>query len=178
MSGSCVFTIVNAVKFKEEVPTTSSKNLIATTLLIASSLVFFQRHGKIRASLHLLAGTIFKYRDQDAATTTEKLEEEGGLQLDCVVCLSRVSLGDKYKMLPTCKHGFHVNCIDAWLQRHSTCPLCRCPVPRTPIQYCFISTQDPNFDALISYLLRLLDHVRTWLMDPLNALSDDCLRSP
>ncbi|XP_022882270.1 E3 ubiquitin-protein ligase EL5-like [Olea europaea var. sylvestris] len=178
MSGNCFSTIVNAMKFKDEVLITSSKNLIAIILLTASSLAFIQRHGKIRASLRSLAAKIFKYQDQGATTTTEKLEEEGGLELDCVVCLSQVSQGDNYKILPTCKHGFHVNCIDAWLQRHSTCPLCRCPVPRTPIQYCSISTQDPDFDALISYILRLLDHVRTWLMDPLNALSEDCLRFP
>ncbi|XP_022881619.1 E3 ubiquitin-protein ligase EL5-like [Olea europaea var. sylvestris] len=177
MSGSYRSTIVNVMKFKDEAPMTSSKNLVAVTLLIASSLVFIQRHRKIRPSLRSLSGTVFKDQDQ-GVSTTEKLEEEGGLELDCVVCLSRVSRGDNYMILPTCKHGFHVNCIDAWLQRHSTCPLCRCPVPRTPVQYCSISTQDPNLDALISYILRLLDHVRTWLMYPLNALSEDCLRFP
>ncbi|KAL2545142.1 E3 ubiquitin-protein ligase [Forsythia ovata] len=176
MSGSCLSTIANAVKFNAEVPITSSKNMITVALVFAFSLVFIQRHGKVRKLLHSLTGTLFKYHDQDAATTmAEKLEEEDGLELDCIVCLSRVSWGEKYKILPTCKHGFHVNCIDAWLQRHSTCPLCRCPVPQTPMQYCSISTQDQDFDALISYLLRLLDHIRTWLMDPLNALSQDCL---
>ncbi|CAI9755762.1 unnamed protein product [Fraxinus pennsylvanica] len=168
MSGSCLSTIANAVNF--------NKNMIAVTLLIASSsLVFIQCCGKMRALLRSLAGTVFKYRDQAMA---EKLEEEDDLELDCVVCLNRVSPGEKYKILPTCKHGFHVDCIDAWLQRHSTCPLCRCPIPRTTIQYYSISTQDQDFDALISYLLRLLDHIRTWLMDPLNTLSEECLHFP
>lgn len=28
-------------------------------------------------------------------------------------------------MLPKCKHGFHVECIDMWFHSNNTCPLCR-----------------------------------------------------
>ncbi|KAL0380601.1 UNVERIFIED_CONTAM: RING-H2 finger protein ATL3 [Sesamum angustifolium] len=48
--------------------------------------------------------------------------------LECAVCLSEVSEGEKTRLLPKCNHGFHVDCIDMWFQSHSTCPLCRNPV--------------------------------------------------
>ncbi|CAA3025903.1 Hypothetical predicted protein [Olea europaea subsp. europaea] len=97
------------MKFKDEVLITSSKNLIAVILLTASSLAFIQRHGKIRASLRSLAATIFKYQDKGATTTTEKLEEEGGLELDCVT----------FKM----KNTRFTNCIDLHWTYDSTAKL-------------------------------------------------------
>ncbi|XP_051119531.1 RING-H2 finger protein ATL3-like [Andrographis paniculata] len=48
--------------------------------------------------------------------------------LECAVCLSEVSEGEKARFLPKCNHGFHVDCIDMWFHSHSTCPLCRNPV--------------------------------------------------
>ncbi|XP_010441131.1 PREDICTED: RING-H2 finger protein ATL46-like, partial [Camelina sativa] len=51
----------------------------------------------------------------------------GGAQepFDCAVCLCEFSEKDKLRLLPTCSHAFHLNCIDTWLQSNSTCPLCR-----------------------------------------------------
>ncbi|KAL0731713.1 hypothetical protein Bca4012_027807 [Brassica carinata] len=45
--------------------------------------------------------------------------------VECVVCLSELDEGDKAKLLPSCKHWFHAHCIDAWLESHATCPICR-----------------------------------------------------
>ncbi|RAL37183.1 hypothetical protein DM860_004105 [Cuscuta australis] len=45
--------------------------------------------------------------------------------LECAVCLSRFEDPEILRLLPKCKHAFHVGCIDQWLQKHSTCPLCR-----------------------------------------------------
>ncbi|KAG6532694.1 RING-H2 finger protein ATL13-like [Zingiber officinale] len=44
---------------------------------------------------------------------------------DCAVCLCEFEADDKLRLLPKCSHAFHVQCIDAWLLSHSTCPLCR-----------------------------------------------------
>jgi hypothetical protein len=27
--------------------------------------------------------------------------------------------------MPTCRHNFHLSCIDTWLQKQTTCPICR-----------------------------------------------------
>lgn len=45
--------------------------------------------------------------------------------LECVVCLSELADRDKARVLPSCDHLFHVECIDSWLQSNSTCPICR-----------------------------------------------------
>ncbi|XP_074266270.1 RING-H2 finger protein ATL3-like [Silene latifolia] len=45
--------------------------------------------------------------------------------LECSVCLSEISQGEKVRVLPICNHGFHLECIDMWFKSHSTCPLCR-----------------------------------------------------
>ncbi|PNT69325.1 RING-H2 finger protein ATL13 [Brachypodium distachyon] len=44
---------------------------------------------------------------------------------DCAVCLCEFAAEDELRLLPSCSHAFHVDCIDTWLLSHSTCPLCR-----------------------------------------------------
>ncbi|KAI3683905.1 hypothetical protein L1987_84420 [Smallanthus sonchifolius] len=45
--------------------------------------------------------------------------------LECVVCLSKFEDTELLRLLPKCRHAFHMKCIDQWLESHSTCPLCR-----------------------------------------------------
>lgn len=44
---------------------------------------------------------------------------------DCPICLAEFADGEKVRVLPNCNHRFHLECIDAWLVSHSSCPLCR-----------------------------------------------------
>ncbi|KAM0894561.1 hypothetical protein ACQ4PT_024394 [Festuca glaucescens] len=43
----------------------------------------------------------------------------------CSVCLQDFGLRQFVRTLPQCEHIFHVQCIDNWLQRNASCPLCR-----------------------------------------------------
>lgn len=48
--------------------------------------------------------------------------------MECAVCLSPYTDAELLRLLPACKHAFHMSCVDQWLERHSSCPLCRAPV--------------------------------------------------
>jgi hypothetical protein len=42
----------------------------------------------------------------------------------CAICLNEYEPAEFLRMLP-CSHHFHTECVDEWLQMHSTCPACR-----------------------------------------------------
>lgn len=45
----------------------------------------------------------------------------------CAICMCEYSIGDPIRFLP-CLHIYHQECIDDWLLRSFTCPLCTEPV--------------------------------------------------
>ncbi|KAL6964878.1 RING-type E3 ubiquitin transferase [Sarracenia purpurea var. burkii] len=47
---------------------------------------------------------------------------------ECPVCLGEFGEDEKVRVLPKCRHAFHLRCIDAWLKSHTDCPLCRANV--------------------------------------------------
>ncbi|KAL5575305.1 hypothetical protein UlMin_017004 [Ulmus minor] len=57
-----------------------------------------------------------------------KDDQEHSEAIECSVCLSSVKEGAMVRLLPNCKHMFHVECIDMWLGSNTTCPICRAEV--------------------------------------------------
>ncbi|VFQ74307.1 unnamed protein product [Cuscuta campestris] len=51
--------------------------------------------------------------------------DASGERVSCSVCLQDFQLGETIRSLPQCHHMFHLPCIDTWLLRHGSCPLCR-----------------------------------------------------
>ncbi|XP_041989302.1 LOW QUALITY PROTEIN: E3 ubiquitin-protein ligase ATL42-like [Salvia splendens] len=60
--------------------------------------------------------------------------------LECAVCLARFEEVDILRLLPKCKHAFHIDCIDKWLDKHSSCPLCRSKVTADDLSHLPLST--------------------------------------
>ncbi|KAB2056402.1 hypothetical protein ES319_A11G099600v1 [Gossypium barbadense] len=55
------------------------------------------------------------------------------LNTTCSICLCEYKDLEMLRMMPECKHYFHVFCIDAWLKLNGSCPVCRnSPLP-TPL---------------------------------------------
>ncbi|XP_014519459.1 NEP1-interacting protein 1 [Vigna radiata var. radiata] len=57
--------------------------------------------------------------------TTDNNIDASGDRVSCSVCLQDFQLGETVRSLPHCHHMFHLPCIDKWLFRHGSCPLCR-----------------------------------------------------
>ncbi|PSS32861.1 RING-H2 finger protein [Actinidia chinensis var. chinensis] len=49
-------------------------------------------------------------------------------QNECAVCLVELEEREMVRLLPNCRHAFHVPCVDQWLMGHTTCPICRSPI--------------------------------------------------
>ncbi|GKV10679.1 hypothetical protein SLEP1_g22009 [Rubroshorea leprosula] len=60
----------------------------------------------------------FKY-----STVKDFYREKYGLE--CSICLVEFGDDDMLRLLTTCYHVFHQECIDLWLESHKTCPVCR-----------------------------------------------------
>ena len=44
---------------------------------------------------------------------------------ECAICLEEFEVGQFCQVFCGCKHIFHSDCIDYWLQTKLTCPICR-----------------------------------------------------
>ncbi|KAM3342429.1 RING-H2 finger protein ATL54 [Capsicum galapagoense] len=67
--------------------------------------------------------TILKYKRGDGIV-------EG---TNCSVCLNEFQDDESLRLLPNCKHAFHIRCIDTWLRSHTNCPLCRSCITSTVV---------------------------------------------
>ena len=53
--------------------------------------------------------------------------QQNGLNPDqckCTICMSDFEENEKVKVLD-CMHSYHSECIDTWLKKNTTCPVCK-----------------------------------------------------
>lgn len=56
----------------------------------------------------------------------------------CAVCLYEFSDSEEIRRLTNCRHIFHRECVDRWMDHeHKTCPLCRTPFISDDMQEAF-----------------------------------------
>jgi len=54
------------------------------------------------------------------------LERRKSLPQQCAICMADFRDADRLKVLPCSDlHAFHTDCIQKWLDKHTSCPLCR-----------------------------------------------------
>jgi E3 ubiquitin-protein ligase ATL10/75/76/77/78 len=46
------------------------------------------------------------------------------LATECIISLAEFAEVEGVRVLPSCNHGFHMECVDRWLRSHSSCPIC------------------------------------------------------
>ncbi|KAH6772286.1 RING/U-box superfamily protein [Perilla frutescens var. hirtella] len=67
---------------------------------------------------------------------------------DCAICLDSFREGDSCRKIPVCKHLFHSECVDRWIGRKPTCPVCRTRVDLDPLGSPGISGGDDRWKRL------------------------------
>lgn len=63
-----------------------------------------------------------------AAIPTMKFDQKAFSSVEdaqCSICLGEYQEGEVLRIMPKCSHSFHLSCIDTWLRKQSTCPVCR-----------------------------------------------------
>ncbi|GAB4844425.1 hypothetical protein Ancab_037789 [Ancistrocladus abbreviatus] len=58
--------------------------------------------------------------DRDAFSSVEDAQ--------CSICLGEYQEKEVLRIMPKCGHNFHLSCIDVWLSKQCTCPVCRLPL--------------------------------------------------
>jgi len=73
-------------------------------------------------------------RSSVAALPTHELTQKdiaAGEQKACSICMEEFAAGDTQRTMP-CFHQFHQACLDEWLTRQGTCPICKFDVDSAP----------------------------------------------
>ncbi|KAH9316333.1 hypothetical protein KI387_024960, partial [Taxus chinensis] len=86
----------------------------------------WRSHERHRAAK--LANTGLKKKAINALPSTvyrEVRSEANNSVAECPVCLAEFLEGEKLRVLPQCRHSFHMVCVDKWFVSHSSCPSCR-----------------------------------------------------
>merc|ERR1712232_1465170 len=68
-----------------------------------------------------------------ASVSSSAGRASAGLENDenkCMICMEHFANGDVLRTLP-CLHRYHKQCVDTWLHRSSTCPICKRDVTDT-----------------------------------------------
>jgi hypothetical protein len=45
---------------------------------------------------------------------------------NCMICMEKYKIRQFKRIIPKCNHFFHKKCIDKWLKKKASCPVCRC----------------------------------------------------
>lgn len=72
---------------------------------------------------HEYTGLSRKKIDMIPLRVTEEHELE--LARECIICKDGYKVGEAVRVL-RCKHQYHRDCVDYWLDKSVYCPLCRC----------------------------------------------------
>ncbi|XP_032885608.1 E3 ubiquitin-protein ligase RNF130 isoform X5 [Amblyraja radiata] len=84
------------------------------------------RNANLRGRNQRQLGNVANKAIRKLATRTVKRDDkETDPEFDhCAVCIEGYKSNDVIRILP-CKHVFHKQCVDPWLNEHCTCPICK-----------------------------------------------------
>ena len=71
----------------------------------------------------------------DSIEEATELYDLFGESIFCAVCQEDVGEGERVRTIRQCQHGFHSSCVDRWLIKESSCPVCRRTVIKQRANY-------------------------------------------
>lgn len=79
---------------------------------------------------HSIINSYPKFHFTKDITAVVDGDDGEGRDTTCSICLCEYMEEEMLRMMPECKHYFHVYCLDAWLKLNGSCPVCRnSPLP-------------------------------------------------
>lgn len=69
--------------------------------------------------------TSCKEIDQKVSKPEKIKKEDNLLNETCFICMDNYKVHELKRILPNCAHYFHKKCVDKWLKKRSSCPVCR-----------------------------------------------------
>ncbi len=103
-------------------------------------------------TINAVKDTIITTPEAKNIVSTSELQDNVVIELqDCVICLNLLELSQIVKKL-SCNHEFHSKCINKWLEKNSTCPICR--QPQEPIKKTYNElTQDELVQVIMDTII-------------------------
>ncbi|KAL3536880.1 hypothetical protein ACH5RR_000246 [Cinchona calisaya] len=99
-----------------------------------------------------------------AAIPTMKFSREAFSSTEdtqCTICLGEYEEKDILRIMPKCGHSFHLSCIDVWLRKQSTCPVCRLSVS---LETKFVQPAMHRATQSFDNSEILVEHSQVWLL--------------
>ncbi|KAG8391755.1 hypothetical protein BUALT_Bualt01G0220000 [Buddleja alternifolia] len=101
-----------------------------------------------------------------AAIPTMKFNREAFSSMEdaqCSICLAEYQEKEVLRIMPKCGHSFHLSCIDIWLRKQSTCPVCRLSL-QDSVETKNILTGTPITGQSFDSSEITLEHSQQWLL--------------
>jgi hypothetical protein len=66
------------------------------------------------------------YEIDEKINKSEKIKKNDKILTEqCFICMDDYKQNQFKRVLPKCNHYFHKKCIDKWLKKKASCPICR-----------------------------------------------------
>lgn len=111
-----------------------------------------------------------KWHSHEQENTTEKAKTNTN---ECSICLDTINDKDLYQT--SCNHTFHRSCIQKWVQKHLSCPLCRTDIIDHECNDHIPDDKPDGFNVLLLLILELdnnVEHATVYVDNELFRISE------
>merc|ERR1711916_41091 len=101
----------------------ATAGLFCSCMIVIARMLIISRGGNIQNIRQRRGATAEEIQDHSEVKRYAPKDFPDEEDRKCVICLGEYEEGDDLRRLG-CGHNFHIECVDEWLKRNFTCPLC------------------------------------------------------